>query len=506
MRNSWLGWTLAAALLAIGPVLPAHADSTLRFALDQDPDPLDPAVSGSYGDRIVTNWMCDQLLDVNDKLDYVPDLATSWEWSADSLSLTLHLRDGVVFQDGEPFTSEAVKANFHRYQTAPQSLRKGEMQPITAVETPDRLTAKIILSRPYAPLLSLLANRPGTMMSPRILGKTEDAIVANPVCSGPYKFVERLAQDHITLERFPGHWNAAAMGPDRVIFLSMTDPTIREVNLQSGQIDIHNRVASTDIAAVRANPKLRLLTSPALGFQLLTFNLNNGPQSQIPINQDPRIREAFEKSIDRKVINDVVFEGGYVPSNQTEAPGSRYWNPAIPVPERDLDGARKLLAEAGVTRVAFSMIIGTDAVNSQIGQVIQSMAAEAGFDITLVPQDGATMVSAARGGNFQSTMSIWSGRADPDGNASIWMACNGFLNWVHHCNPDLDRALQQGSSLIDPAARVPVYRRVAELMTQDRGNIVLFHFTYQWGLNGRVQGAKPMPDGILRPAGIRLAN
>jgi peptide/nickel transport system substrate-binding protein len=116
------------------------------------------------------------------------------------------------------------------------------------------------------------------------------------------------------------------------------------------------------------------------------------------------------------------------------------------------------------------------------------------------------MMTAARNGDFQATMTIWSGRSDPDGNASIWMACNGFLNWGHHCNPALDRALQEGAALTDPEARVPSYRRVAEIMTQDRGNMVLFHFTYLWGLGSRVQGAHPMPDGILRPAGIRLAN
>jgi peptide/nickel transport system substrate-binding protein len=495
---------LTAMLLLTGG--PAQAGGTLRWALDQDPDALDPAVSGSYGDRIVTNWMCDQLLDVNAKLDFVPALATAWEWSPDGLMLTLKLRDGVVFQDGEPFTSDAVKANILRYQNAPESLRKAELRPVIAVETPDRLTAKFILSRPYAPLLSLLANRPGTMMSPRILGKTRDEIVANPVCSGPYKFTQRVAQDRIVLDRFAGHWNNAAMGPDRVIFLSMVDSTIRLVNLQSGQIDIHNRVAPTDVQAVKKDPKLRLLVSPSLGFQLLTFNLNHGPESANPMGQDKRVRAAFEKSIDRAVINQVVFEGGYVPSNQTEAPGSKYWNPAIPVPARDLEGAKRLMRESGQTKVTFSMIIGTDPVSAQVGQVIQSMAAEAGFDVKLLAQDGATMVAAARGGNFQSTLSIWSGRPDPDGNASIWMSCAGFLNWGQYCNKEMDENLAKGAAQNDPVARRESYRRVSEIMAEDRANIVLYHFTYLWGLGDKVQGVTAMPDGILRPAGVRLVN
>jgi peptide/nickel transport system substrate-binding protein len=493
-------YLILAAFLLAGPGL-AHAAGTMRWALDQDPDVLDPARSGSYGDRIVTNWMCDQLLDVNDKLDYVPDLATSWEWAPDNLALTLHLRPGVVFQDGEAFTSDSVKANIIRYQTAPLSLRKAELQPVIGIETPDPLTVKLILSRPYAPLLSLLANRPGTMLSPRIFNRTPDQIIADPVCSGPYKFVERVAQDRIVLDRFPGHWNAAAMGPDRVVFLSMVDSTIRMVNLQSGQADIYNRVAPTDVAALTANPKLKLITSPSIGFQLLSFNLHHGPDSATPFGQDARVRAAFEMAIDRKVINDVVFEGRYVPSNQTEPPGSRYWNPAIPVPARDVEGAKALLRQAGVTRVKLSLIIGTDAISAQIGQVIQSMAAEAGFDISLEPRDGTTMVDAGRRGAFQASMGIWSGRPDPDGNASIWYSCNGFLNWGQYCNKEMDASLAAGAATTDPSLRAPFYRRVAEIEQQDHSHMVLFHFTWLWGLNARVEGAQPMPDGILRPAG-----
>ena len=491
------------AILFSGPV---QAAGTLRWAMDQDPDPLDPATSGSYGDRIVTNWMCDQLLDVNDKLDYVPGLATAWAWAPDGLSLTLKLRPDVTFQDGEPFTSEAVRANFQRYQNAPESLRKAELKPVIGVETPDRLTARILLSRPYAPLLSLLANRPGTMMSPRILDKTPNEIVANPVCTGPYRFSTRVAQDRIVLDRYAGHWNNASMGPDRVIFLSMTDSTIRNVNLQSGQVDLLNRVAPTDLAAVRANPKLRLVTSPSLGFQILTFNLNHGPLSQVPIGQDKRVRAAFDKALDRQAINDVVFEGAYVPSNQTEAPGSRYWNAGLPVPGRDLEGAKRLMAEAGLTRTSVTLVIGTDSVNAQIGQVIQSMEAEAGIDVKLLAQDGATMVAAARAGNFQATMGIWSGRPDPDGNASIWMSCAGFLNWGQYCNPEMDRALAAGSSSVEPQARSAAYRQVSEIMSQDRSNIVLFHFNWLWGLGPNIQGVKGMPDGIIRPAGIKISN
>ncbi len=132
------------------------------------------------------------------------------------------------------------------------------------------------------------------------------------------------------------------------------------------------------------------------------------------------------------------------------------------------------------------------------------MAAEAGFDISLQATDGTAATDATKRGAYQAFMGIWSGRPDPDGNSAIWFACKGFLNWGQYCNKEMDQELAAGSSLTDPALRVPHYRRVAELMAEDRPNMVLFHFTWLWGLGERVSGVKPMPDGIIRPAGVMV--
>ncbi len=483
---------------------PAFATGTLRYGLEFDPDVLDPARSGSYTDRIVSSWMCDQLLDVDRDLNFVPQLATAWEWAADGRALTLHLRPNVTFQDGAAFDASGVQANIARYQNAPESLRKTELRPVTGVEILDPLTVRITLSAPYAPLLSLLANRPGIMLSPSTLSAGSDAIIAHPVCTGPYSFVERVAQSRIVLKKYPGHWNAAAMGPDRVEFSTIVDNTVRRVNLAAGALDIANRIAPTDSEQVAGNPRLRLVTSPSIGFQLISFNLDHGPAAQTPIGRDPRVREAFEKSIDRAALNQVVLDGRFVPSNQTEAPGSRYWSPDDPVPPRDVAGARALLKQAGIERVAFTMLVGNDPVNIQIGEVIQSMAAEAGFDIKVQAIESLTGLAAERAGDYQAAMVIWSGRPDPDGNSSIWMSCAGFLNWGRYCNPKLDQLFAEGGATIDPLKRVPIYRAITAIAQRDRSHMVLFHFTWLWGVSRAVDGLVPMPDGILRPAGVRL--
>ena len=481
-----------------------HAAGTLRFGLDFDPDVLDPARSGSYIERVISNSMCDQLIDIDAGLNLIPALATAWEWSPDRLALTLHLRDGVVFQDGAVFDAAAVKANLERYRTAPYSLRKGELQPVLGEDVLDPHTLRIRLSTPYTPLLALLANRSGTMLSPRILDKTPEEIAAHPVCAGPFAFKERVAQDHITLERFPGYWNAKAVSLDRIVFQVIVDPSVRLANLQAGTLDIANRLSATDIGAVSQDKRLRLMQSRSIGFEMLSLNVAHGPAADTPFGRDPRVREAFEKSIDRAALNQVVFDGHFIPSNQTEAPGSRYWDPAHPVPPRDLAGAKALLAAAGLKTVKVKLLVADDPVYVQVGEIIQAMAGEAGFDVTVQKSEAVAQVQTARSGDYQAALVIWSGRPDPDGNTSIWMRCGAPLNWTGECNKSLDDALTRGATATEFADRFAAYHEANDIWMKDRPYMVLYHFNWFWGLSSKVDGFAPRPDGLFRPIGLTL--
>jgi peptide/nickel transport system substrate-binding protein len=492
---------ILAALLFSGA---AHAQGTLRFGLDFDLDTFDPARSGSYIERAVNASMCDQLLNIDASLAIVPELATSWEWSADRLALTLHLRDGVVFQDGAAFDAVAVRANLERYRTAAYSLRKTELKPLLGVDVLDRLTVRIRLSTPYAPLLALLANRSGTMLSPRILELPTAEISAHPVCAGPFTFVERLAQDHITLQRFPGYWNAANVHLDRIEFRIMPDSTVRRVNLQSGQLDVANRLAATDVATVQADRKLRVATSPSIGFELMSFNLAHGPASETPFGHDVHVRQAFAKSIDRAGLNQVVFEGRFIPSNQLEAPSSPFYDPAFPIPPRDIPGAKALLAAAGMPHPKLTLSVANNPTDIQVGEVIQSMAAEAGFDVTLLKGESVSQTEAAARGDYQANLSIWSGRPDPDGNISIWMRCGAPLNWTGWCSNELEAALDRGAQGGDIAARRAAYHDANVIWMGALPYLPLYHFTWFWGLSAKVDGFAPRPDGLVRPVGLSL--
>ena len=163
---------LPALLLALAPLAlsaqPLPTLPTLRIGLAEDPDVLDPTLARSFVGRVVFAALCDKLFDIDEKLAIQPQLATAYEWSADSKALTIKVRPGVTFHDGEKLDAAAVKFNIERHKTMAGSNRRGELAPVATVDVVDPLTVRLNLSAPFAPLLAQLSDRAGMMVSPRI--------------------------------------------------------------------------------------------------------------------------------------------------------------------------------------------------------------------------------------------------------------------------------------------------------------------------------------------------
>src|SRR5258706_8990336 len=193
----WSGLFLAFAVSSVA------AQSTLRIGLAEDPDVLAPTLARTFVGRIVFAGLCDKLFDLDEKLNIVPQLATSYKWSADNKSLEIKLRSGVTFHDGEKLDAEAVKFNLERHKNMQGSNRRGELAVVSSVDAVDASTGRINLASPFAPLLAVLTDRSGMMVSPKAAEAAGDKFGAKPVCSGPFRFAERVAQDRIILERFP---------------------------------------------------------------------------------------------------------------------------------------------------------------------------------------------------------------------------------------------------------------------------------------------------------------
>src|SRR5260370_10124069 len=242
-----------------------QAQTTLRIGLAEDPDILDPTMARTYVGRIVFAAFCDKLFDIDEKLNIVPQLALSHETSADGKEVTIKLRPGVKFHDGEPFDAEAAKFSLDRPLTLPTSFRKPELASLDHVEIVDPLTIKLVLKTPYSPLLAQLTDRAGMMISPKAAKEEGDKFGLHPVCAGPYKFVDRVKQDRMGFDKFADYWNKDNIFIDRVVFLPIVDATVRLAKLKSGGLDLIERMLATDIKDVRADSRLKLATALVLG-------------------------------------------------------------------------------------------------------------------------------------------------------------------------------------------------------------------------------------------------
>jgi peptide/nickel transport system substrate-binding protein len=493
---------VAALFVSLAPGV--HAQTTLRIGLAEDPDMLDPTLGRTYVGRIVFAAFCDKLFDIDEKLNIVPQLALSHETSADGKEMTIKLRPGVKFHEGEPFNAEAAKFSLERHLTMPTSFRKPELAALDHVDVVDPLAIKLVLKAPYSPLIAQLTDRAGMMVSPKAAKAEGDKFGQHPVCAGPYKFVERVQQDRIVFEKFADYWNKDSVFIDRIVYLPLVDATVRLANLKSGGLDLIERLLATDIKAVQGDSKLKLSTAIELGYQGVTLNIGKD-KAKGPLSQSAKVRQALDLSIDREAINQVVFNGESKSGNQWVSPDHPYYQEAFPMRPRDVAKAKELLKEAGVAGpVGVDFMVPKGAEIEAVAQVIQSMAAEAGFEMKIRVTEFATSLKQVEAGEYQAYMLNWSGRIDPDGNSYIFLKTNAPQNYSAWSNPEADKALDEGRLITDPAQRKAVYEKLTKAVLDEEPIIYLYHRKLLIAHTTKLEGYKQMPDGLVRVIGLKL--
>jgi peptide/nickel transport system substrate-binding protein len=342
------------------------------------------------------------------------------------------------------------------------------------------------------------------MVSPKAAKEAGDKFGLHPVCAGPYKFVERVQQDRMVFEKFADYWNKDNVFIDRVVFLPIVDATVRLANLKSGGLDLIERVLATDIKDVRADNRLVLSTAPELGYLGLTINVAND-KNKGALSQSEKVRQALDLSIDREALNQVVFNGEFTPGNQWVSPSHPYYQKAFPIRPRDIEKAKALLKEAGVsTPVSVDLMVTKGAENEAVSQVIQSMAAEAGFDLKIRVIEFATSFKQAQAGEFQIFQINWSGRIDPDGNSYVFLHTKAPQNDGGYSSPEADKLMEEGRLVADPAQRMAIYQKLTKIVLNDEPIIYLYHRKLLFAHTKKLEGYRQMPDGLVRVIGLKL--
>jgi peptide/nickel transport system substrate-binding protein len=482
----------------------------MTIALAEDPDPLDPTTSGTFVSRIVYVDMCEKLYDVGPKLQIVPQLASALpQVSKDRKTLTIPLRRGIRFNDGTPFDAQAVKTTFEHYITYKESSRAGDLASVKSVEVVDPTTVRLHLKAPSAPLLSLLADRAGMILSPTQLKKLGGAKFAtNPVCVGAFKYTDRVAGDHITLDKSRFYYAADKVKLKRIIFKIITEGPVRASNLRSGDVDVAERLEPFDVVSIKGDSSIHLQQTTSIGYQGITINSGNTDGTgkpfhpgkvKTPLAEHPGLREALEDSLDRKVINKVVFYNQVTPDCGPISPISPWFDKSLRCPGRNLARARQLVKQSGVkTPIPVTLLLQASSQQERLGQVIQAMAKEAGFAVKLQPSEFTSALDRGDKGDFDAFAIGWSGRVDPDGNLFNQQQSEGAINYGGEADPAVDKLLADGRATTDPAKRRAIYKRLVAVLLRDRNIIYLYHDSLFTGSRSDVTGVEVRADGLPR--------
>jgi peptide/nickel transport system substrate-binding protein len=501
-----------AGIMVIGLLATASAQGqrggTFQAALDRDPPTMDPHLSGSAVDRQVYQNLYDKLTDTDENLAVVPMLATSWTLSPDGKTVSFKLRPGVMFHDGTPFNAEAVKSNFDRMRDPKfPSARRSEIAPVMQVTAVDPTTVQISLERPYSPLLYVLTDRAGMMVSPAAAQKEGSNYALHPVGTGPFSFVEKIPQDHITLQRNPEYWEKGLPYLDRIVFRTITDDNARVANVKSGDVDMINIVPLPQVKeltreASQPGARFRLLERGAIAWTAIALNVTKPPFD------NTLLRQAFAAAVDRDTIANVVLQGAAYPAHAFFPNGTPAYDPAWKLPPRSVARAKEKLQAAGHPGgFPFTLLTQPGQQRQAVAQAIQSMVAEAGIQMKIQVVDEATIIDAISHLREEGAVIEWSGRPDPDFDIYPFTTQSGIgsFNYTGYTNTKVQTLLDAARVLSDMKQRRRAYGEVTKILADDVPYVWLY-FPKEYKLAAtRVRGFIQVADGMMRLRKVWLA-
>jgi len=506
---------IVAALIAGVLVVPgsvtgwAAGPTTLIYAKSGDADSLDSPVSTNGEAYQVTTQIFNLLVRAQPgKTDIEPDLATSWSVSPDGLTWTFKLRRGVTFHDGTPWNAEAAKANWDRWadkNNPYHAVKGGEYEyfidfmadSFKEAKAVDPYTLQVILKQPNSPLLQNLTIIAFQFNSPASMKQYgADGIGLHPVGTGPYKFVDWVRDDHVTLQANPSFFRKGLPKTQRLIMRVIKDNAARYLALKSGEVQAIELPNTDDVKASMSDPNIKIVFRPPFDTSWLKFNMNNS------LFKDIRIRKAVAYAINRQAIVQGLYAGYGAVANQAMPPGM-WGRAASPDPiTYDPAQSKKLLSEAGYPN-GFSFDFWYIPVSrpyfpqgKEIGTAIASDLNKVGIRAHLQTEDWATYLKDQKSNRFPMYMAGWIGdNGDPDD----WL---GFFfprydatsaRWSYN-NPAVFDLINKAKSENSQAKRAQMYAQAMTLISHDLPNIWFAHAKVPMLVRKNVDGLIGQPD------------
>lgn len=484
---------------------------TLNFIVTPEPTALVDLTTTATNVLKVSPKVVEGLLEYDFRFQPKPSLATAWEVSDDSRKLVFHLRHGVKWQDGQPFTSADVAYSIAMLrQVHPRA--KTTFANVTDIATPDPYTVVITLSKPASYLIKAFSSSE-TPILPKHLYEGTDPLTnpANnaPVGTGPFRFVKWVRGSYIEYARNDDYWDKGKPLLDRIVVKVITDPAARTVAFEDGSADLSGDtpVPLSDLARLKSNPKLGV---DARGYEFqagvsrIEFNLDN------PVLKNLKVRQAIASALDREVIRKVIFYGYATPLASPIIPSSPYYDPAPTPYPFNVEHANALLDEAGYPRKSdgtrFALTLDPLPIGdlpARTAAYVKSALARAGIMVTVRSQDlPAYLKRIYTDRDFDFSINGMSNLFDPVvGVARLYTTDNfrrgvPFTNGSHYSNPQIDELFAQVAEATDEAKRKQLFSQIQRILERDLPDINLVAPQYLTVYSRAVHDHTTGPDGV----------
>ena len=515
---------LASLLLLTGTLLgyPVQAQSaadidsgTLKFVLSPEPPFLLTAINTALQMGMVTSKVMEGLLYLDNELKPQPLLAQAWDISPDGLTYTFKLRPNVKWHDGQPFTSADVSYTILEVLKKVHPRGRSAFAKVTAVETPDPLTAVIKLSQPAPPMLTALASSYESPMVPKHLFAGTDPsanpYISKPMGTGPFVFKEWKKGDYILLEKNADYWQPGKPSLQRIVFRIISDASARAASFETGEGHIGglSPIPLTDMPRIAKNPALSIETrgyaymSP---YMLMEVNLRKPPLN------DVRVRQAIAHAIDRARMTQVVWLGYGQPAvSPIPSQVTTFHSTDLPKYEFNIDKAKKLLDDAGLKPGANGMrfkithdFIPFGSEYQRTGEFIKQQLNRVGIDVELRSQDLPSFLRRAYTEyDFDTTSLYYGAFADPTQGVQrlYWSKAiqKGvvFTNNTGYNSPEMDRLLEGAQGENDPVKRKALYLDMQRLAMTDLPVIPLMETRFLTISSSKLKNHTVSADGII---------
>jgi peptide/nickel transport system substrate-binding protein len=499
---------IAAALLAAGA---ASAQTTLSIGFADPISSVDPQLNNHAGDRSLALHFWDSIINSRDGGKLEPALASSWR-TLDDKTWEFKLRNDIKWQDGTPFTADDIVFSFQRARNVPGSVASytGALRTVesTTAKDPHTVIIKTNTPNPMLPLdiasIYIVSKHIGEK------SKTEDYNAGRAVVgTGPYKFVSYVPGDRTVFERNPGYYGPKPLW-DKVNYRFINNGAARTAALLAGDVDVIDKVAVTDVEKLRKTPSVSVYTYPGLRVLLLQPSFKPGANEFITDNagkpleknplQDLRVRQALSVAINRKAIVDRILQGTVTEANQWMPKGSFGYNPEVKDIAYNPEQAKKLLAEAGFPQ-GFQITIHVPGDRyPQAPETVQAVAqfwSRVGVKTKVEVVPWSVYSSRATRNDYAVSVIAWGNGTGEAGYGLLQTLATtdakrgrGANNWGRYSNESVDKALDAATVEFDATRREAIFRHSVKLVTDDVGQIPLFHYQNIWAAR---KGLKVVP-------------